>query len=203
MMDQKNLIEKIASHVPSLIGFEQCRKAAVCIPLIGKDGAYEVLFEVRAAHIQSQPGDVCFPGGMMEDGETPVQAALREMQEELLVKHEQMEVLGQMDLFWGSRLCVFPFAVRLRDYEGTFCPDEVAEVFTVPLSFFLEHEPEIYSISLSVIPGGDFPYDRIRGGRDYGWRPRREEIYFYEYEGRTIWGMTARILASFVEACKR
>ena len=44
----------------------------------------------------------------------------------------------------------------------------------------------------------DFPFDRIRGGRDYPWRKARRAIYFYSYEGREIWGMTARIMKAFV-----
>ena len=75
-----------------------------------------------------------------------------------------------------------------------FSTDEVEAVFRVPLQFFLETEPEVYYTRMKVIPGEDFPYDRIYGGRNYGWRERREEIFFYQYKQYNIWGMTAKMI---------
>ena len=85
------LKETLAQHEPTFIDMDQCHQAAVCIPLLkNTDGGYDVLFEVRAATIAHQPGDVCLPGGMVEEGEDPRNAALRELQEELLLSEEQM-----------------------------------------------------------------------------------------------------------------
>lgn len=198
MMDRR--LEKLSQHKPTLIGIDECKKSAVCIPLIETGKGYEVLFEVRSAKIVSQPGDICLPGGMLEPGETPKEAAVREAMEELLISGEQIQMLGLMDVHHtGMGLMLYPFAVILKEYHGTFSEDEVDEIFTVPLEFFLNTEPEIYRTEAQVIPGEDFPYDLIRGGRNYSWRKRRENIYFYRYENRTIWGLTARIMKSFVE----
>ncbi len=199
-MGNKNL-DFLKQHKPTLIGLTEAKKAAVCIPLIETEDGWDILFEVRAADIVSQPGDICFPGGGLEPDETTREAAVREMTEELLIAKEQMEVLGLMDVFGGGSgmLYVYPYAVRLTGYAGTFSPAEVARVFTVPLSWFLEHEPEVYLTRMQVQPEEGFPYERIHGGRSYGWRERREETLFYQYGDETIWGMTAKILRAFVE----
>ena len=193
-MEKKEQLNRISRHKASIIGMDQARKSAVCIPLIDTADGFDVLFEIRSSQIQSQPGDVCFPGGMVEPGETEVQAAVREMREELLVDASQIHMVGPMDIFPASRLYVYPFVVLLEQYGNTFSTDEVEAVFRVPLQFFLETEPEVYYTRMKVIPGEDFPYDRIYGGRNYGWRERREEIFFYQYKQYNIWGMTAKMI---------
>ncbi len=193
-MEKKEQLNRISRHKASIIGMDQARKSAVCIPLIDTADGFDVLFEIRSSQIQSQPGDVCFPGGMVEPGETEAQAAVREMREELLVDASQIHMVGPMDIFPASRLYVYPFVVLLEQYGNTFSTDEVEAVFRVPLQFFLETEPEVYYTRMKVIPGEDFPYDRIYGGRNYGWRERREEIFFYQYKQYNIWGMTAKMI---------
>ena len=193
-MEKKEQLNRISRHKASIIGMDQARKSAVCIPLIDTADGFDVLFEIRSSQIQSQPGDVCFPGGMVEPGETEAQAAVREMMEELLVDASQIHMVGPMDIFPASRLYVYPFVVLLEQYGNTFSTDEVEAVFRVPLQFFLETEPEVYYTRMKVIPGEDFPYDRIYGGRNYGWRERREEIFFYQYKQYNIWGMTAKMI---------
>ena len=193
-MEKKEQLNRISRHKASIIGMDQARKSAVCIPLIDTADGFDVLFEIRSSQIQSQPGDVCFPGGMVEPGETEAQAAVREMREELLVDASQIHMVGPMDIFPASRLYVYPFVVLLEQYGNTFSTDEVEAVFRVPLQFFLETEPEVYYTRMKVIPGEDFPYDRIYGGRNYGGRERREEIFFYQYKQYNIWGMTAKMI---------
>ena len=196
--------EKLKQHIPTFIGMEQCHQAAVCIPLLkNANGGYEVLFEVRAATIAHQPGDVCLPGGMVEEGETPREAALRELQEELLLNGEQIHYLGDMDkLYTGSSLIIYSFAAEVTDYQNTFSQAEVDEVFTVPLDFFLHTEPKCYVTRAKVEPGEDFPYELICGGRDYNWRTRKEEVCFYQYEGHVIWGLTAKMMRAFTNVVK-
>ncbi|MCC8081758.1 MAG: CoA pyrophosphatase, partial [Lachnospiraceae bacterium] len=75
---QKSDLDFLRQHKPTLIGMDRCQKAAVCIPLIETEDGYDLLFEVRSSSIESQPGDVCFPGWMVERGEDTQSAALRE-----------------------------------------------------------------------------------------------------------------------------
>lgn len=200
----ENLKDILAHHTPTFIGMDQCHQAAVCIPLLkNASGGYDVLFEVRAATIAHQPGDVCLPGGMVEEGETPREAALRELQEELLLNKDQICYLEDMDkLYTGSRLIMYSFAAEVTEYQNTFSPAEVGEVFRVPLEFFLHTEPKCYVTRARVEPGEDFPYDLICGGREYNWRSRKEDVCFYQYEGHVIWGLTAKVIRAFAEVVR-
>ena len=175
------------------------RTAAVLLLLLpGREGP-ELLFEVRSGKLGWQPGDICFPGGKVENGEKPEEAAVREMMEELLVEPAQVEILGPLDILAVGFSQVHPYACRLRDYHGCFNSPEVDEVFQVPLAFFLETEPEIHEVHWKVELGTDFPVEKIHGGRNYPWRERIDRICFYEYGGHVIWGMTAKIMYSFVQ----
>ena len=197
-------LEVLKKHKPSFIGLEQQRKFSICIPLLAGKAGWEVLFEVRSEKIGRQPGDVCFPGGAVEPGEDPLDAAFRETREELCVQQEQMELIAPLDWYLNySGNLIFPYAMILKNYENTWSPDEVKETFTVPLSFFLETEPELYVSKLRVEPDEAFPYDRIRGGREYPWRMGKHQVYFYQYGDRVIWGMTARLILSFVDIYKK
>ena len=143
------------------------------------------------------------PGGMVEEGEDPRNAALRELQEELLLSEEQICYLGAMDkLYTGSHLIMYSFAVEVTEYQNTFSAAEVDEVFTVPLEFFLHTDPECYVIRAKVEPGEDFPYELICGGREYRWRSRKEEVCFYQYEGHVIWGLTAKLMRAFADVVR-
>lgn len=188
-------------HKPSMIGFEEANKYAVCIPLIRSGNDYEILFEVRSKKIEKQPGDVCFPGGFIEEGELPFMAALRESEEELLIKKEQLHLLGLCDLLYNGRLCIYPYAGILSDYKGSYSKDEVDHTFTVPLSFFLNTSPKTYVTNAKVFPPENFPFEKIYGGRNYQWRSRKETVYFYEYKDHVIWGITAKIIHSFAKIC--
>ena len=195
-------IKQLTEHKPSLIGLEQCRQAAVLIPLVETTDGLQIVLEQRSSHLKHQPGDICLPGGAIELGETPRQAAVRETCEELLVQPEQIEVFGLMDVLHTNTLMLYPYAARLTAYSMTYSPAEVASVFCVPLSFFRTQKPEQYRISLPVHPPKDFPVSRIVGGEHYQWRERREDIVFYQYQNRTIWGITAKILQSFAQITK-
>ncbi len=201
-MRKEEQLDRIRQHSASVIGMDQARKSAVCIPLIDTEDGFDVLFEIRSSKIESQPGDICFPGGMVEPGETEQEAAVREMAEELLVDISQIRVIGPMDIFAGSRLYVYPYVVLLENYKKTFSTDEVEEVFRVPLQFFLENDPEVYYTHMKVIPEENFPFDRIYGGREYAWRDRREEIFFYQYKQYNIWGMTAKMIEALARLIK-
>ena len=75
-MTDQTVLEKVKNHTPSLVGMKRYKKFAVCIPLLETERGYELLFEVRSSAIDRQPGDICFPGGMLEKRENPETAAL-------------------------------------------------------------------------------------------------------------------------------
>lgn len=175
--------------------------AAVLIPLVLVDGDYHILFEKRALHLVIQPGEICLPGGGIEAGETPEQAARRETAEELLVAPEQVEKLAAMDPVTGpSGALVWPFVGLLHGYAGTFSADEVDHVFTVPLRWFLNTQPERHMTELVTVPEEDFPYELLPGGKSYRWRRKPHPVLFYRHPHAIIWGFTAGIVHTFVEA---
>ena len=178
--------------------------AAVLLPLVRDDeGNTAILFEHRAKDLDVQPDEISFPGGGIEQGESPDVASIRETCEELLIKPEHIRLLGEFDgLGGGSVVTIHSFAGILENYTGSFSKDEVDHVFTVPVQWFLDNPPEVYTTTLTTVPGEDFPYERIPGGRNYPWRKKENTVYFFQYGEETIWGLTARILVAFLNrAC--
>ena len=191
------MLDLLKNHIPTIIGMDECNKFAVSIMLLENNSDYDVLFEVRSSKINRQPGDICLPGGMLEKNEAPEEAALREASEELQIPTSDIEIITPLDILIGTGTIVYTYAVKLNNYNGSYSKSEVAETFTVPLSFFLNTEPEIYYTTTQTIPDKDFPFDKIYGGKNYDWRKARTPIYFYIYKNRVIWGMTAKIMRSF------
>ena len=175
---------------------------SVTIPLIETEEGLSMVFEVRAAGLKTQPGDICFPGGRMEEGETALQCALRELKEETGISPSDLRVLGQFDtLHEFSGHTLYTFAVSLAPQalqKARLNQEEVAELFTVPLKFFRENTAEIYDIDV-VSDVSDFPYDKTGISPDYKWRKGKNLLPLYRYEDKIIWGITARIVKWFIE----
>lgn len=113
--------------------------AAVLIPFIlGEEGS-RILFEKRALNLSRQPGDICFPGGMIEPGESPAETALRECCEELLISRDMIKNLWEAGVERGpAGRAISLFTCELKNYAGTFNKAEVDRVFTAPVREFLE-----------------------------------------------------------------
>ena len=175
---------------------------SVTIPLIETEEGLSMVFEVRAAGLKTQPGDICFPGGRMEEGETALQCALRELKEETGISPSDLRVLGQFDtLHEFSGHTLYTFAVSLAPQalqKARLNQEEVAELFTVPLKFFRENTAEIYDIDV-VSDVSDFPYDKTGISPVYKWRKGKNLLPLYRYEDKIIWGITARIVKWFIE----
>lgn len=173
--------------------------AAVLVPVIRKADGPALLYERRASTLSAQPGEICFPGGRLEKGETPVQAAVRETCEELLVREDQIRILGQMNGVTGpAGAPVWPVVAELSGYGGDFSTDEVGEILTVPVSWLMQNPPKIYNTYLETVPAPDFPYELIPGGRNYPWRRKIHRVWFYQFHDTVLWGLTAHITDSFI-----
>ena len=199
MRDLEHLRRRYADHVPGLLGARH--SYAVLCPLVERPDGLHLLFEVRSAALHRQPGEVCFPGGRMEAGETPEQCALRETEEELAIPASEVRLLGQGDFIYSQRgflLRPLPGLVSPAGFAAMRpSPAEVADVFSVPLDYF-RRPPERYTYDLIPrVPDG-FPYEAVGIPRDYPWATGRVEVPVWTYQGRVIWGMTARIVADLV-----
>ena len=175
------------------------RRNAVLIPLVEKEGEIHILFEVRQAGIR-QGGEICFPGGMIEEGETAEEAAVRETAEELLIPKEKIEVIAPMHIMSGpGGARIYSCLGILHEYQGTYSIQEVDHTFTVPLSWFAAHAPRTSIGAMAVETAEDFPFDLLPGGREYPWHKIPRRFYFYESEGGVIWGITAQLLYHALE----
>ncbi|MGI8313737.1 NUDIX hydrolase [Halobacillus mangrovi] len=202
-MRPETIIEKMKQHTPSILGQQSLTKFSILLPFVEKDDELHLLFEVRSHQMRRQPGEICFPGGRVDrEDQKEKDTAIRETMEELGVDEEDLSQVFPFDYM------VSPFGMRIYTYVGFIDkeeadlvpnPAEVEEVFTVPLSFFLENDPEVYRVNFEVKPEENFPFDLIPGGRNYEWSARQFEEYFYNYEDKVIWGLTARVLYHFVE----
>ena len=193
------MFEELKDRAVKSIDENRYREHAVMVPLLRRDGEIQVLFEVRASGLKHQPDEICFPGGGRDPGESSMETAVRETMEELMIAREQIHVIAQMDtLFTPHQLKISVYMCELTDYEMTFSEAEVAEVFTVPLRFFLETKPDTYTNTLVLTPPEDFPFDKIPGGRNYPWRRGHSTVYFYYYKDYVIWGLTAYMMQSVV-----
>ncbi|GLQ95214.1 hypothetical protein GCM10007901_41690 [Dyella acidisoli] len=164
-----------------LIGEIERRPAAV---LIGLRDANEphMIFTVRTDHLSSHAGQVAFPGGSADPTDADaLTTALRESEEEIGLHPSHVTPLGYLDCFETiSGFCITPVVARIAN-QAQFrpAPDEVAEVFEVPLTFFLE------------------PSNLKRYQMDY--RGRRREMVEFHYQGHRIWGATAAILQHLLQ----
>ncbi len=179
---------------------------SVLVPLVEIDGEIHLLFEVRSKTLSRSPNEICFPGGNLEELESPIECAIRETSEELNIPEENIRVISELDYivtYTNSTLYAFLGSLSAEDINNERVnKSEVEETFLVPLSYFLETDPECHSLNIAPNPGSDFPFHLIENGKNYDWNTSKVPIYIYQYEGRVIWGLTARIINSFIRRIK-
>ena len=197
-MTLSDLRKRFYDHKAERLTFVRGTDAAVLIPLVEKNGEWNILFEVRQSGIP-QEGEICFPGGRIEAEETAEHTARRETAEELLLAQEQVEVVAPVSWMaghWGGDIC--SYLGVLHDYDGTFAPAEVARVFLLPLSWFEGHPPREAEAKMVFQGEEGFPYHLIPGGENYPFASMPRRMYFYETEYGVIWGLTASLLHHFL-----
>lgn len=155
---------------------EGLRPAAVLVAVIAGDMGARVVLTRRSDALASHTGQIALPGGRLDDGETAVEAALREAWEEVGLDPGVVEVLGLGDAYrTGSGFLVTPVVGWLEsEPELTPSPDEVAEVFTAPWGFLMDaanHQRDSME---------------FQGARRWFWA--------MPWEDRYIWGATAGVL---------
>jgi len=151
------------------------------VPLINRKEGLTVLLTERTEHLATHAGQVSFPGGHTEDGETPEQTALRETEEEVGLVPDKVTVLGRLDHYVTRTGFMVTPVVGLIEPPFDVHPDphEVAEVFEVPLDFFLD--PENHE------------------QHSYFYQGKDRYFYAMPYEGHYIWGATAGMLVNLYQ----
>lgn len=160
-------------------GAHKC--AAVLVPLLQQDGEWHLLYTRRTEHVENHKGQVSFPGGACDDGETtPEQTALREAEEEIGLSPSTVRVLGRLN----SMLTITSYRVTpvvgVIPWPTVFRPEqaEVARIFTMPLKWLAERSNR-------------WEFNML--GRDYS------VIIYHPFDGETLWGATARMTVDFLE----
>lgn len=192
----------IKTYRPKPLGSH--RFFSVLVPLIKIEGEYHLLYEVRSA-IVSQPGETSFPGGAVEPGKTPECAAIRETQEELGIPKEHIDLYGEIDFIVNNNHSVIKAYVgEIIDFSlDDITPnEEVASVYTVPLSYFLDNPPTSYESAVYYKHPTDFPFDKLPGGKKYPWKAGTHPIPFYNLEDHLLWGFTARLTHRLADLLK-
>lgn len=205
MKDELTILRRrFGGHEPGLLGARA--EYAVLCPLIDRPDGLHLLFEVRAAALR-QGGEVCFPGGRREAGESPADCALRETEEELSIPAGEIQLLGSGDFIYNQRGFLLRPILGLVSPEGFAAmrpsPAEVAETFTAPLSFFRTTPPQIYRYALVPQVPSDFPYEEVGVSPAYPWSHGQAEVPIWHWQGHPIWGMTARITADLVKSFEK
>ncbi len=178
------------------------RYYAVMALLTEQNGELHFVLNKRAEGVH-QPGDICFPGGHCEKGECTRSAALRETEEEMGIAKERILLLGKSDYMltvYRGKIQPYIGYITPETYAAIRpCPKEVAEVFTVPLSFFAQNPPEVHTMRWLPDLPEDFPFDRIEGGKNYPFSRAQVGQRFYTYQGHTIWGFTAQVIENIMQ----
>lgn len=157
--------------------FADARPSAVLIALLdGPDGA-EVLLTKRSAGLRNHGGEISFPGGRIDPGETPVETALREALEEVALRPGAVHVVGQL----GHLSTV------------------VSRSYIVPVVGTLVERPELVPHEIEVERIIWVPLSMLADQRTYreewwGTPPLDRRMFFFDLDDETIWGATAHML---------
>jgi 8-oxo-dGTP pyrophosphatase MutT (NUDIX family) len=173
------------AEMADLLGEGERRPAAVLVAL-RESAEPRVILTVRTDHLQSHAGQVAFPGGSMDpDDHDAVHTALREAHEEIGLDPALVTPIGYLDSFETiSGFRVTPVVARVAaDAPVYAAPDEVADIFEVPLSFFLE------------------PSNLRRYSMDF--RGHRRAMVEFTHGGYRIWGATAAMLLNLLRRLGR
>ena len=149
--------------------------AAVLVPLVFFQNEWHVLYTRRTDRVESHKGQVSFPGGACDEGETtPEETALREADEEIGIRPQDVTVLGKLSrMVTISKFRVTPVVgVISFPYAFKTSGAEVARVFTMPL-IWLANRNNYWEFSM---PGSN-----------------RSVIVYHPYDGALMWGATARM----------
>jgi 8-oxo-dGTP pyrophosphatase MutT (NUDIX family) len=176
----------LSNHYPQELLNGEPRPAAVLIPLVRDHGLWNILF-IRRTTVQGDihSGQVALPGGGLDKTDLSLAStALRETQEELGIQPEDVQILGQLNEFIAiSNYRVTPFVGTIPwPYPIIQEQKEVARWFTIPLNWLADKANR--TIQRRILPNG---------------LGEIGVIYFNEYDGDVLWGLSARIITELLD----
>jgi 8-oxo-dGTP pyrophosphatase MutT (NUDIX family) len=213
LRDLDSLISRLPAS-PQIRRSAGSRDFVVLVPIVRSGGSYHLLYEKRAEGIR-QAGEICFPGGRAEEGDTSLEeTAVRETVEELGVSRDAVSTLGRLDgvlTHWGGVIEVIVGTIdegALR--SAVVNPNEVESTFLVSFAELLRRPAERYVLRVEVQP--EFLDEEGRRhllfpAKELGLPPRywkpwagpAHSVYVYRHGNETIWGITAEITRRLLE----
>ena len=211
-IDFNGLRQKLPSY-PGIIDSEEYFNSSVLITIAKIKNEYCFIFEKRAAEIR-QGSEVSFPGGEVDKSDASnLETAIRETIEELGIKREKIKVIGQLGMLMIPGVLVNAFIAEIDIQnidEINFDKTEVEKIFAAPVSFFKENLPDVHHVRLEAHPfyiddDGNkvelLPVEKLKLPSRYSkpWGKIKRKVYFYNYDGEVIWGLTAALVKKVVE----
>jgi 8-oxo-dGTP pyrophosphatase MutT (NUDIX family) len=178
---EKRIEEALRRRTRHEITTPEFRRAAVLVPLYRVEGEHRLLLTRRSERVTTHQGQICFPGGSIDPGDSDaLAAALRETEEELGIAPADVRVLGPLDDIETvvSGFVISPF-VGLIPHPYPLRPSEreIAELVRVPLATFRDRA----RLRTEVHPDRPYP------------------ILYYDCAPHEVWGATARIIRNFID----
>jgi coenzyme A diphosphatase NUDT7 len=209
------ILRRCLPDVPGIHGKDEYFNSVVLLLLISVDGEYHILFQKRSSKI-SQGGEICLPGGKYEESEDESLeiAVLREASEELGIPVGQMEILGRLDTIvapMGATVDVFVGSTEVGMDEMRINTDEVEKVFSIPISYFYDVQPEEYRVMIEIHPSlinrKTKQKEMLLPAKELGlpekyehpWGGFKYKVFSYKTDEGVIWGITSRVIKDFVE----
>lgn len=209
-----SIINAFKNYRNDINGKEEYFNTSVMVLLTEIEGETHILFEKRNPNIR-QGNEICLPGGMIEPNENAELAALRETSEELGIDITDINLICQLDT------SLAPMGVSVEAFLGKLNSnvqisnlnvnkDEVSQIFTLPISYFIDNKPEEYGVYINV----QRKYTDKKLGREIDllpveelglpdryqneWGGFKHKVFLYKTDYGIIWGITARIINNFI-----
>jgi len=157
------------------------RASAVLVPIFDGPSGPEVVLTRRSQVLTSHKGEVSFPGGRVDAGETFIQAAIREAYEEINLEPSHVQVIGEMN--------------ALSTY--------VSNSHIVPVLAYLETPPSMTAVNAEVdrvfsVALTELVRDDTYVEEHWGTPPNQHQIHFFHLDDETVWGATGKMLHQLI-----
>ena len=174
-------IKKFTATVQHVPPAPEARASAVLIPMFNGESGPELVFTRRSQDLTNHKGEISFPGGRLDGGESALDAALREAHEEIDLDPNHVEVIGQL--------------TPLNTY--------VSRSHIVPIVGFLRNKPSLDARNLEVdrvftVPVADLVRSDTYAEEHWGEPPNQFRFHFFHLDDETIWGATGRMLYQII-----
>ncbi len=185
--EEKDLINhiaiKLAHHKPQKFIYKKTKSkpAAVLIPIFFKKNQAHLLFTKRTEYVEHHKGQISFPGGSRDDNDGSLMlTALRETEEEVGIKSNDVTILGKTDMFLtNTHFLVTPFVGYYKyPYPYNINDGEIDRLIEIPLAHFFNDD--IFAIKSYEKDG-------------YRW-----QVHYYKYGKEQVWGVTGFLLSNFL-----